>query len=132
MKPIAKLIATTLLGLAATNVVAGELITVYKSPTCGCCSAWIKHLKANGFEVQAHDTSRMDQVKQSLGVRPQHASCHTAEVSGYVIEGHVPANDIRRLLQEKTGGCRTDRARHAHGFARHGGSAQGPLPGAHL
>ena len=101
MKPIAKLIATTLLGLAATNVVAGELITVYKSPTCGCCSAWIKHLKANGFEVQAHDTSRMDQVKQSLGVRPQHASCHTAEVSGYVIEGHVPANDIRRLLQEK-------------------------------
>lgn len=101
MKPIAKLITTALLSLAATGVTAGELITVYKSPTCGCCTAWIEHLKANGFAVQAHDSGNMNQIKQLLGVRPQHSSCHTAEVSGYVIEGHVPAADIRRMLQEK-------------------------------
>lgn len=101
MNTLAKLIATALLSLVATVGVAGELITVYKSPTCGCCSAWIEHLKTNGFEVQAHDSNQMGEVKQSLGVRPQHASCHTAEVAGYVIEGHVPAAEIRRLLQEK-------------------------------
>jgi hypothetical protein len=101
MNTLAKLITTGLLSLAATVGVAGEPITVYKSPTCGCCGAWVEHLKANGFEVQTHNTDRMDQVKQSLGVQPQHASCHTAEISGYVIEGHVPAGDIRRLLREK-------------------------------
>lgn len=101
MKAIAKLVSTVLLSLASSGALAGELITVYKSPTCGCCSAWIQHLRANGFTVQAHDTGRMNQVKQALGVRPQHASCHTAEVNGYVIEGHVPAADIHRLLREK-------------------------------
>ncbi|WP_428622703.1 DUF411 domain-containing protein [Sedimenticola sp.] len=101
MKPIPKLITTLLISLFASAGVAGELIAVYKSPTCGCCSAWIEHLKANGFDVQAHDTTRMDQVKQALGVQPQLASCHTAEVAGYVIEGHVPASDIHRLLAEK-------------------------------
>lgn len=80
---------------------AGEAITVYKSPTCGCCNAWIDHLKQNGFEVTAHDTANMSSVKNALGVRHEHASCHTAEVGGYVIEGHVPANEIKRLLNEQ-------------------------------
>lgn len=101
MKPIIRQLATALLGLAVSSVTAGELITVYKSPSCGCCNAWIKHLRDNGFAVQAHDTQRMTLVKQSLGVPASHSSCHTAEVSGYVIEGHVPAADIQRLLRDK-------------------------------
>lgn len=101
MKQTLLLITATLFTLNSTHTFAGERITVYKSPTCGCCSAWIEHLKQNGFEVTAHNTTKMQQVKQSLGVQPEHTSCHTAEVSGYVIEGHVPANEIKRLLQEK-------------------------------
>ncbi|MEK6770723.1 MAG: DUF411 domain-containing protein [Pseudomonadota bacterium] len=76
-------------------------ITVYKSPTCGCCKLWIDHLKSNGFTVKAHDTENVAAHKQRLGVLPELASCHTAVVNGYVIEGHVPAADIKRLLKEK-------------------------------
>lgn len=78
-----------------------QLITVYKSPTCGCCEKWISHLEANGFRVTAYDTNDMDSIKQQQGVPAQLGSCHTALVEGYVIEGHVPADDIRRLLKEK-------------------------------
>jgi hypothetical protein len=101
MTSLHKLTIATLLMLSGITIAAAEVITVYKSPTCGCCSAWIEHLKQNGFEVTAHDTANMSQVKQSLGVSPDHASCHTAEISGYVIEGHVPAAEIKRLLNEK-------------------------------
>ncbi|MEK6550108.1 MAG: DUF411 domain-containing protein [Pseudomonadota bacterium] len=76
-------------------------ITVYKSPTCGCCKLWIDHLKSNGFTVKAHDTENVAAHKQQLGVLPELASCHTAVVNGYVIEGHVPAADIKRLLKEQ-------------------------------
>jgi hypothetical protein len=101
MTSLHKLTIATLLMLSGITIAAAEVITVYKSPTCGCCNAWIEHLKQNGFEVTAHDTANMSQVKQSLGVSPDHASCHTAEISGYVIEGHVPAAEIKRLLNEK-------------------------------
>src|SRR5574341_138003 len=67
-------------------------ITVYKSPTCGCCSKWVEHLKASGFKVTAHDAQSLDSVKRNYGVPPQLGSCHTAVVGGYVIEGHVPAD----------------------------------------
>ncbi len=76
-------------------------VTVYKSPTCGCCKLWIDHLKSNGFTVRAHDTENVIAHKQRLGLPPDLASCHTAVVNGYVIEGHVPASDIKRLLKEK-------------------------------
>ena len=76
-------------------------VTVYKSPTCGCCSKWVNHLEANGFTVVAHDVNNMNAIKTQSGVPPQLASCHTALVDGYVIEGHVPAADIKRLLTEK-------------------------------
>ncbi len=76
-------------------------VTVYKSATCGCCNDWIKHLKANGFAVKAHNVQNLDQIKRQNGVRPRLAACHTARVGGYVIEGHVPAQDIKRLLAEK-------------------------------
>ncbi len=76
-------------------------ITVYKSPTCGCCNGWIDHLKAAGFSVSAHDVRDMDRVKSERGVPAKLGSCHTAEVAGYVVEGHVPPADIHRLLNEK-------------------------------
>ncbi|HEY5635407.1 MAG TPA: DUF411 domain-containing protein [Burkholderiales bacterium] len=83
------------------NAQRTQAVTVYKSPTCGCCGEWVKHLKSNGFKVEAHDVADLDPIKQKLGVRPELASCHTATVGGYTIEGHVPASDIRRLLAER-------------------------------
>lgn len=80
---------------------AGDEVEVYKSPTCGCCTKWIEHLKANGFAVMVHDQNDMAPIKSRLGVQPQFQSCHTATVGGYVVEGHVPAEDIRRLLKER-------------------------------
>jgi hypothetical protein len=91
-------------GFVASTASAGPAaptIDVYKSPTCGCCTKWIDHLKANGFAVRSHDTQDVAQHKQRLGIPAGYDSCHTAEVGGYVIEGHVPARDIRRLLKEK-------------------------------
>ncbi|MEL6951297.1 MAG: DUF411 domain-containing protein [Pseudomonadota bacterium] len=78
-----------------------ETITVYKSPTCGCCKNWIKHLEAAGFEVEAIDSDDMNAVKQEFGVPRNMTSCHTARVAGYTIEGHVPADDILRLLGKR-------------------------------
>ena len=76
-------------------------VEVFKSPTCGCCSKWATHLEAQGFSVSAKDTGDMHSIKAEAGVPVQHASCHTAFVDGYFIEGHVPAADIRRLLEQK-------------------------------
>ena len=91
---------TAFAGLSTKDAGALE-VTVYKSPTCGCCTKWIAHLEANGFNVNAHDVADLTQVKREHGVRRGLTSCHTALVDGYVIEGHVPANDIQRLLQER-------------------------------
>ena len=76
-------------------------ITVYKDPDCGCCKNWIEHLKKHGFHVTSHDTRDMASVKGNFGVKTDLQSCHTAIVNGYVIEGHVPAADIDRLLKER-------------------------------
>lgn len=76
-------------------------VVVYKSPTCGCCNAWIDHLKESGFSVQSHDQQNMEQVKNMVGIPSSLRSCHTAKVGGYLIEGHVPAESIRRMLAEK-------------------------------
>ena len=76
-------------------------MTVYKSPTCGCCTAWVDHVKQAGFRVTVVDTSNLEPIKARYGILPGHGSCHTATVGGYVIEGHVPAADIRRLLAER-------------------------------
>lgn len=98
------LFATLLIGsLAQASWAAPEtpVIDVYKSPACGCCNNWIDHLKANGFGVRSYDTDNVAQHKARLGVPPGYGSCHTAEVDGYVIEGHVPAREIKRLLKEK-------------------------------
>jgi hypothetical protein len=76
-------------------------ITVYKSSTCGCCTKWVDHLRANSFSPTVHDRDDMDSLKDKLGVPTEVRSCHTAEAAGYLIEGHVPASDIRRLLAER-------------------------------
>ncbi len=76
-------------------------VTVYRSPSCGCCGAWIEHMKKNGFEVVEHQTGDMDTVKDRYGVPLKLRSCHTAVVDGYIIEGHLPATEIRRLLWER-------------------------------
>jgi hypothetical protein len=81
--------------------VAKPTITVYKDPNCGCCRNWIAHLIKNGYRVDAKDTPDMDQIKTTLGVPTALHSCHTAIVAGYLIEGHVPAADIDRLLATK-------------------------------
>ena len=76
-------------------------ITVYKDPGCGCCKNWIEHLIKHGYRVDAKDTPAMAEIKRTLGVPEALTACHTAVVNGYLIEGHVPAADIARLLKEK-------------------------------
>ena len=76
-------------------------ITVYKDPACGCCKSWIEHLIKHGYRVDAKDTPAMTEVKRTLGIPDRLSACHTAVVNGYLIEGHVPAADIARLLKEK-------------------------------
>lgn len=98
------------LGTAAAIVMAGPVsatgffarkLVVYKSPTCGCCSKWIDHVKAAKFEVVVNDVDNIGLIKQKNGVPPELASCHTCLIDGYVIEGHVPADVIEKLLTEK-------------------------------
>ena len=91
--------AIVMLTVAARPAPVTEIV-VYKSPSCGCCTKWVEYLRKQGFTVVAHDTSGMSAVKAELGVPDAMASCHTAMVGGYVIEGHVPAADIERLLKE--------------------------------
>ena len=96
------------LGLVATVGLNGQSqaedglkdIHVYKSPTCGCCTDWVDHLKENGFKVEVTETNNLNPIKIDAGLTPSLASCHTAFVGDYVIEGHVPANDIHRLIAE--------------------------------
>jgi hypothetical protein len=76
-------------------------IVVHKDPSCGCCGAWVEHLRQAGFTVDVVETSTINRVKARLGVPDDLASCHTAEIGGYIIEGHVPAASIKRLLNER-------------------------------
>ena len=76
-------------------------IQVYKTPTCGCCTKWIDHLRDAGFEVEATDLPDLSRLKAENGVAHGLSSCHTALIEGYVLEGHVPASDIERLLAER-------------------------------
>lgn len=76
-------------------------VFVYKSPSCSCCDKWASHLRKNGFRVEIFNMINMESIKSEFGVTNQYASCHTAVVGEYIIEGHVPADDIKRLLTEK-------------------------------
>ena len=95
------LIAGTAFVTLSSREAGAREITVYKTATCGCCSKWIDHLEANGFEVVAHDMEDITSVKIENGIHREFSSCHTAVIDGYVIEGHVPAEDIQRLLRDR-------------------------------
>lgn len=82
---------------------AADEVVVYKSPTCGCCSKWVDHLRAAGFQTTTRDGD-VDAVKDRLGVPANLRSCHTGVVAGYVVEGHVPADVVKRLLRERPAG----------------------------
>ncbi len=101
MRIVTSLLSLSLLwGIMAGNSHATEIV-VYKSPTCGCCNAWIDHLKENGFSVEARNQSDMTSIKDAMGVPRNLRSCHTAQVGGYLVEGHVPAELITQMLTEK-------------------------------
>lgn len=93
-------VALPLALFGGTALTAEPSIEVWKSPSCGCCAEWVKHLQANGFTVKINDTGN-NAARAQLGVPPKLGSCHTARVGGYAIEGHVPAADIKRLLAER-------------------------------
>lgn len=101
-KPIAILLTALALG-AGVNLPAraADAVDVYKSSYCGCCDKWVEHLRQAGFDVQTHDVNDVPAARQRLGMPERLGSCHTAKVAGYVVEGHVPAADIQRLLKEK-------------------------------
>jgi len=99
--------AFVLLGLLSaypsSNATAAKpvAIKVYKTPQCGCCKSWITHLRKNGFQVEAVDMPDLSMVKAKYGVKSELQSCHTAVVNGYVVEGHVPADLIQKLIRDK-------------------------------
>lgn len=88
------------LWLGTTPAEAGEVV-VYKDPYCECCGRWAAHMRRNGFSVTVHNVDDMDPVKRRAGIPEALDSCHTAEIGGYVVEGHVPAADIKRMLAER-------------------------------
>lgn len=90
-----------MLGLPTFATAALPVIEVYKSASCGCCSAWIKHLEANGFTVRAKNVEMPAQYRKLAGIPDALGSCHTGLVNGYAIEGHVPASEIKQLLRGK-------------------------------
>jgi len=93
--------AALTLTLSVAHAFAAEEITVFKSATCGCCGKWIEHLRKSGYNVRVSNVEAMSAVKARFNVPAEMSSCHTAVIGGYVIEGHVPASDIQRLLKEK-------------------------------
>ena len=101
MRLTSKFFAAVFALLVTQITLAGPLITVYKSPSCGCCVKWVEYLQKEGFEVKVVNRDDLTSIKQREGVPAAMSSCHTALVDGYVIEGHVPAQAIRKLLKER-------------------------------
>lgn len=106
-KPVSRRSVVGLIGAIALGAVplsadaAPHLVTVHRDPNCGCCSKWAEHLRDAGFVVKVEETSDLEAVRARLGIPRGLASCHTAEVGGYLIEGHVPAVAVLRLLTER-------------------------------
>lgn len=87
--------------LAVAEAPEAGTLEVYKSPTCGCCEKWADYMRDSGFEVVTHEVNNLQPIKEKAQLRPGLGSCHTAFIDGYAIEGHVPAEDVRRLLEQK-------------------------------
>jgi hypothetical protein len=92
-----KSLSLALLALLSGHALAADVIN-HKSPYCGCCGEWSKHMEAAGFTVKEELHENMNPIKQKLGITPELASCHSAEINGYVFEGHIPAEDIKAFL----------------------------------
>lgn len=95
------IVAAALMAPMASASTQISAIRVHKDPNCGCCSGWVDHLEATGFEITVHEESDLQKVRKRLGVPADLTACHTAEAGGYVVEGHVPAAAIQRLLKER-------------------------------
>ena len=102
-KALAAVAAVAVVSVAGATFAqkSAPTVQVYKSPTCGCCANWVKHLQQHGFTTRVTDTNDMASIKAQRGVPARAQSCHTAVVDGYVLEGHVPAADVQRLLRER-------------------------------
>jgi len=100
---VALLGATALHTTALAQTASKPLVEVWKSPTCGCCKDWVKYLQGQGFDVKTYDVSEAAKAtkRAELGMAEKFGSCHTALVNGYVVEGHVPAQEIRKLIKER-------------------------------
>ncbi|MEI8610771.1 DUF411 domain-containing protein [Enterovibrio norvegicus] len=99
MKNLPKFAALSLVLLSTSTLAATG--TTYKSPYCGCCKEWVKHMEDNGFDMISEDHVNMDPIKVKFGIKPQLASCHTTVIDGYVFEGHIPASDVKSFLEKK-------------------------------
>lgn len=86
---------------AALSAGDSDSLLVFMSPTCGCCGDWVEHMRENGFEAETRETNAINAVKEEAGLPRDLVSCHTAFIGGYLIEGHVPAKDVQRLLEER-------------------------------
>ena len=98
---IRSLLAVILISAGSAWAQSASQVEIFKSPYCGCCEKWGEHLQQSGFKVNAHNVNDVPAARKNLGMPDRFGSCHTAKIGGYVIEGHVPAADIRRLLKEK-------------------------------
>ena len=94
-------LSTALVAGVRTAAQAPPSVQVYRDPTCGCCGLWVEHLRKAGFAATVTEVADIGAIKTKYGVPPRVSSCHTAVVENYVLEGHVPAEDVRRLLQER-------------------------------
>ena len=107
MKPLSRrsllIVGVSALGVAgcAQTARSSSELVVYKSPTCGCCGAWVEHMTAAGFQARITEVTDTASVRTAQGVPASLASCHTAVIGGYFLEGHVPAEDVRKLLAER-------------------------------
>ncbi|OAN18781.1 copper amine oxidase [Photobacterium jeanii] len=95
------LVAVSLLSVSSLSMASTIKGTNYQSPYCGCCGAWVEHMEENGFDLDVVKTNEMAPIKIKLGLTPELASCHTAQIDGYTFEGHVPAAEIKKFLAKK-------------------------------
>lgn len=100
-KQLATLLASALFAGTGALAAAPPEVDVYKSPYCGCCEGWVKHMEEAGFKVKTTNVDDVPAARKRLGMPEHYGSCHTARIGNYVIEGHVPAADVKRLLKEK-------------------------------
>ncbi len=100
--PLRRALLTAMIAVPLSAVAQSPTkVEVWKTPECGCCKDWVKHLQSNGFQVVTHDVGDTSEVRRKLSMPDQFGSCHSGSVGGYALEGHVPAKEIRRLLRER-------------------------------